>query len=254
MPNPKKIKFRFSLPAKLVTFKSLFVIISGITVTISNVTRQREITEEKLLDKAATVSSLLKAGATNPLSNLDIGQLRLLLADIKRQKDVLYAYVFDENGYMLTDGTNTNRFRDQIIDGPVSKNAIAATGQIIQYDNNVLDIAEPVTLGPEKIGGVRVGFSLDALQQESDAILYRNIILSIILGLAGIFMVFLIANIIISPIHILITGAHRIGSGDYKHCIDIDTHDEIGDLARAFNTMAQNLNQSNASEDPSPPR
>lgn len=52
-----------------------------------------------------------------------------------------------------------------------------------------------------------------------------------------------ISNTISRPVRTLAAGAEKIADGDLNVYIDINTKDEIGDLANAFNKMADNLNE-----------
>jgi PAS domain S-box-containing protein len=54
----------------------------------------------------------------------------------------------------------------------------------------------------------------------------------------------LAARRLVKPIRLLQEGAHRIGTGELNHRLDIKTSDEIEQLAQAFNGMAANLKQS----------
>src|SRR5262249_50363868 len=49
-----------------------------------------------------------------------------------------------------------------------------------------------------------------------------------------------------APIIRLRQGVEQLGSGDLDHRVAIETHDEIGDLARQFNSMAGQLHASHA--------
>ncbi|MBN2120716.1 MAG: PAS domain S-box protein, partial [Candidatus Omnitrophica bacterium] len=66
------------------------------------------------------------------------------------------------------------------------------------------------------------------------AILIFAFILAIIVGIS-------LARRITKPIVDLASAALRIGEGDWNTQINIGTRDEIGDLARSFNQMTQNL-------------
>ena len=58
--------------------------------------------------------------------------------------------------------------------------------------------------------------------------------------LAGVML--LLVHLALRPIDRLIRGARRIGTGQYEP-VDVETHDEIGKLAEAFNQMADSLAQ-----------
>ncbi len=60
---------------------------------------------------------------------------------------------------------------------------------------------------------------------------------------------FLSKRLIVKPIEKLSRGAERIGGGDLDHRINIETHDEIAELADEFNRMAEGLHKSTVSRD-----
>jgi len=51
---------------------------------------------------------------------------------------------------------------------------------------------------------------------------------------------------LVQPVHILHEGAERIGKGDLRHRLKIDTNDELEQLAEEFNRMAVHLEESYA--------
>lgn len=63
------------------------------------------------------------------------------------------------------------------------------------------------------------------------------ILMSIVLGI-------ILAVHLIRPIRSLVAGARRVGAGDLDHKVVISSHDEFGNLAVAFNTMAADLKRS----------
>ena len=79
----------------------------------------------------------------------------------------------------------------------------------------------------------------------------QGALLTVLIGsfVVGGGMAFAIGRGITRPIRKLVEGAEEIGSGNLAHRIDIDTHDEIGELAVAFNLMAANLATTTASRD-----
>ncbi|MCI0400946.1 MAG: HAMP domain-containing protein [Gammaproteobacteria bacterium] len=69
----------------------------------------------------------------------------------------------------------------------------------------------------------------------------------IAIGLVGLIVVFsvfsffLLQRRMINPIRKLVEGTHRIIERDYSARIDLQSYDELGELAHAFNFMAQSL-------------
>jgi methyl-accepting chemotaxis protein len=72
------------------------------------------------------------------------------------------------------------------------------------------------------------------------------LIIPIFVVLGG-FVMYLIARSIIGPLRQLKTAAVAVGDGDYDQKIVVATHDELGDLASAFNTMAERLERNDSS-------
>jgi len=72
---------------------------------------------------------------------------------------------------------------------------------------------------------------------------FRNwiLILGSILLIAGIFAAWLMSRNITKPLKTLTAAAATIASGDYSASVEIGRSDELGKLAGAFNTMAQQV-------------
>lgn len=72
-----------------------------------------------------------------------------------------------------------------------------------------------------------------------------NFIIIMLLCLSIAFLLgYIISRQIVIPINKLLIGVTRVSSGDLSHTIKTNTHDELGTLAQAFNSMAQQLNES----------
>ncbi|MBI2609833.1 HAMP domain-containing protein [Candidatus Giovannonibacteria bacterium] len=74
----------------------------------------------------------------------------------------------------------------------------------------------------------------------------RNILLSMLIfaGSFMIFVAFLLASYISRPIKKLVDAVIKIGEGDLKTRVDINSNDEIGILAKEFNRMTAKLEKS----------
>ncbi len=118
-------------------------------------------------------------------------------------------------------------------------------------ERDYIDITYPITnLQGNAIAALGVAVSLS----ESDSVLNKamvtmkknainTIVLAIALSIIIAFTVsFLLARKIISPIEKLKNALHSISYQKEYHKIEIDSNDEIGELATAFNTMSQDLN------------
>src|SRR6185437_3082160 len=52
---------------------------------------------------------------------------------------------------------------------------------------------------------------------------------------------FIFARHLTRPIRALMRGSERIAHGDFSTLVQVDTHDELQDLAQAFNRMSEDM-------------
>lgn len=77
----------------------------------------------------------------------------------------------------------------------------------------------------------------------TNSTVYSMIFIVVIAIIAAIGLGLLIARIISKPVAELVGAAEKIAGGDLDVKIDVQTKDEIGLLAQAFSTMADNINE-----------
>ena len=92
------------------------------------------------------------------------------------------------------------------------------------------------------LGVLDVAMGTEAIDRQRDAV-ERNAIWSAVVAtlLMALFITFLTRRLVSAPIRQLIRGTQAIAEMDLDRRIDIRTHDELGDLAAAFNIMAIRL-------------
>lgn len=88
------------------------------------------------------------------------------------------------------------------------------------------------------------GVSYAALAQRVQETAMRMIFIAIAGVITALFIGYLVANGITSPIKTLTAGATQIGTGDFKTRIPIKSKSEVGMLADTFNKMAEDLEKS----------
>jgi len=113
------------------------------------------------------------------------------------------------------------------------------SGQILR----ILEIETPIFAGDsdKRWGSIKIGLSL----QEMLAEVHKTRVMLILIGCAGVLLgivgAALLARRIIFPLKELVDGTVKISKGDFSQEIDINSQDEIGDLAQSFNKMSNQL-------------
>ncbi len=95
-----------------------------------------------------------------------------------------------------------------------------------------------------QVAGSRVDQAVVQARQRIKNSIRIILIFSLLAILMALVLGFFVARSIIRPLQSLDEGVRKIGKGDLKHRIKVETQDEIGGVAQAFNNMAYELRES----------
>jgi diguanylate cyclase (GGDEF)-like protein len=111
----------------------------------------------------------------------------------------------------------------------------------------ILDIAVPILEG--ELGVLRLGISAKPILESINNItrMVGYIIIGVLIFVGS--MTAILATVITKPILELTNSAKKIGSGNFQYMVNIKSNDEIGQLARAFNQMARDLETATVKRD-----
>jgi methyl-accepting chemotaxis protein len=117
-------------------------------------------------------------------------------------------------------------------------------GKIYDFSKIVLSRIDNKT----KAGVVIIGMSDFIIRKEIENI--KKLIMIIFLGFLVISIAgtVILATIIIRPVRKLTHGANVIGKGDLNYKIEVNTSDELGQLAEEFNTMTAMIREAREKE------
>ena len=107
----------------------------------------------------------------------------------------------------------------------------------------VMEIEVPIYVegSPTKFGWIKAGLSLEEMRKEE----LKTRLMLILIGCSGLLIgvggAALLARRITKPLDKLVEGTVKISKGDFSQAIDIDSQDEIGELAQSFNEMSEQL-------------
>ena len=112
------------------------------------------------------------------------------------------------------------------------------------YTGDDIMLDEPAAPGRrtfERIGAVRVALSLESLNAELSRTQRQVVAITLSIAAAAFLLTVLSLRRIVGPITTLAEGARRISQGDFTVRAAVESHDEIGLLASAYNEMATRL-------------
>ena len=215
-------------------------------------------------DKGQSTAKFLSEELVNPLYNLDTENIFYLLKAIKNDPHVKTAYVFDKNGKIINDGSNNLLDLDQTLE-PATLNEISSpqASKVIEIDGQIV-ISCPIYLEDEKLGFLRLVYSLDP--QSSDIAIIKPIISGLkqqanynyfVLLIFFILLVSLLFALFLSSrIQKTLTRLSEIteefGKGKNEFLFPKPSADELGKLVSSFIKMVERrkskeerLNESN---------
>lgn len=182
---------------------------------------------------------------TDPLLAHDLVALNTQLGEsLRYTPDASYIVVLDSAGRLLAHAFDGALPVDLAVGNVLQPGQESRVQALQTADGQVWDAAVRVAGGP--VGVVRVGLSEQRLWRTVNAATLQVVLSIVAFSLIGFGAASGFTWLLTRPIQELVAATERIGRGDYSVRVARRSNDEIGALARAFNTMAAQLDQAEA--------
>ncbi len=173
------------------------------------------------------------------------------ITEIYRRKDIdlLYVAVLDEKGKVISH----NDFKEygKIYNDPITRKAFESGKTIIQRfhlkesGHSAIDIATPLSIGKKMWGLLKIGVSLENVEHETQNMISRIIILTIMILAGGFLIIFTLSRRFIGPITYLAKTMEKAGGDRLDVKVDIKGKDELALLGESFNRMIDRIKEAN---------
>ena len=217
----------------------LGVLLGTVTTLHMYSTTSRNLDEEQAF-QSTNIAEDLGEEVITPLLAGDVFSVHQLLnATLQSNPTVRYAFIEDARGNVLY-----HTFGDVFPAGLAAANNITLDNQtqikILATDNgSVWDVATPIFYG--QAGIVRIGVGDEQKEALLSATLREQLLVTGGVVIAGLALAFLLGSFISAQIKVLAQAARIVTGGDIGHQVKIYSHDDLGRLAQAFNTMSSDL-------------
>lgn len=223
--NFKKLATSFILPVVIVATIIL------VFFQILNITHEYEQSEFELNEKGNSVVQLLETASKNPLWDYSIENIKQIGDAIANDEEIAIVTFYDAKYnliYMIDKGEENPAYVDELL---------------INYPRelNGTIFAKEVKLDDETAGYIELALTKYYKQENIDAYFNTSIIQNIIILFLLSILITIVTKFLVGRINVLARTTEVIASGDLTSRIDIDSRDEIGDLADKFNDMTVNL-------------
>jgi len=190
--------------------------------------------------KGIAIASNLATNIIDPLLINNIVQQQLLLKNTQRSnKDIIYIFVLNRKGIVQSHTFPGGFPRGlKVINNTLKKQPHSL--QMIETEQGIIhDIAIPVLHGT--LGTVHVGLSNKTIEEKRIKIQQHIFKTCLLAAIAAIIAAILLSRLITKPLALLATSADILGQGNLNHRVDINSNNELGIVAKAFNLMADSL-------------
>lgn len=173
-----------------------------------------------------------------------------------KDEQVVFAVLVDKNGYLPTHnsryskpltgdkeadkvGNRTKRLFNDPVGLAAARNEKELLKQVYARDTGekMWDISVPVIVHGKHWGGFRIGFSMVKTEKKIAELTTQIIVAMLVMLLAACITIYFIVRKYTQPLLRLTQVARRIADGNLDEAVPIESNDEIGTLAEAFNKM-----------------
>jgi adenylate cyclase len=240
LPAPRvPIWLQLSLTTILVILLTTFVL------SVVILSRQEERLYMQTVNVGAVSLKYFAENARIPIIQDDILQLNTLIKNTEDVEGLLYAVITDK-GNVIKAHTNPNMIGKTFLSMDNVKK-IKGYGDVTYFDyvlpggRHTLNLTQPISFKDKHLGKVHVGVSLDFIEQATHKERASVILTTLIILFFGIVMALFLGYRYSGPISKLLQATEEIGRGNYHYKIRLDRKDELGNLAKAFNQMGEEL-------------
>ena len=220
-------------------------------------TEVADIVLQQLKVRADYTADYLTESLINPIYRYDMEGIYRLLSPALQHDELKSIVVFDPEGRIMHTGDeraiNYGRLFDKtdVIDAVIKEGA-----SFERHDTTVLEVARPLYIGNEVLGGLYLRYSLTSIDERiwdvkrifksltedaQNRISFVALLAAFGLAVLGSLVSVKLANRVIKPVNELAQQARRIALGADDIQNSIYRGDEIGELASSLNEMAQTL-------------
>ncbi|OIO72056.1 MAG: hypothetical protein CO186_01340 [Zetaproteobacteria bacterium CG_4_9_14_3_um_filter_49_83] len=209
---------------------------------------QNRALHDALTEQARSLAEGLSNGARLGVVLEDAHFVEQVCSGIQNLPHVLFIDVYLENGSVLFQ--SGDRKRKQLSDSDLSaaRQGFMPGGEVSYAKDGEAyqEFLAPVLLDNHEIAGyLRMGLSTSDITRQWQRSLTTTLWVTPLMIIIACLLLYFPIRRMTRPIRALSQGAIRIGAGDLDFSIEVQSHDEIEQLATNFNAMAASLRRQN---------
>ena len=246
------------------------IAMTSISYTFFCVYNERDTLTEAVINKGKLLSEMLAYSSKIGVFSENQTLLASVVEGIFQTQEVLEVSIFNAGGELLKERRRTDSLqrplaaieREQKPANHLFERLKESASSLKLEAKDYFEFWAPVTVGSgysqEEIliletgesrvqrnsqvaGFVRVTMGKEMLRKKSNSLLLRATLMAVLFLLIGSFITYVVAKRMIRPLQQLIEGVNTLGRGGDVQKLKLERRDELGNLARSFDEMADSL-------------
>jgi adenylate cyclase len=242
-----KLRVRIPIAIKLALAITLLIVSGMTTLGYTILENQKKIMSEQVIGLGTTVVTQLASSSKEMVLSDDTLGLQTLINNLIDKKSILGAVIIAEDGQILaTGGSIPGEHTTRLY-----RKKTTALNKINHFEwrwdfssgnaHKLVTFISPIHFKELLAGHAMVSFTKNYMVQSLQESKQVIIIITVLMTLVAIFLAFILSKHLSKPIYNLVTASKAIGDGDFTFRLSERRNDEIGELALAFNQMADGL-------------
>ena len=230
------------LTSRLTAMVVSVVIVFSVAVSVLMWQVVSSVMEEDLHNRGIGIANDLVQSVKNPIQTGNLPALDELIHNVKSANAIIeYIFITDDTGKVMV-----YTFDDGMPQGLLVAHPPVPSPDTVYLNTDrgrIQDVSMPVEDG--SLGYIRMGINDQELVGLWRSNMKKLVGLTILVILIGSFIAYRLTRHSVAPLRLLMKRAEHIAGGVYDEpAVKVLSHDEIGRLTEAMNTMQQSLQQS----------
>jgi PAS domain S-box-containing protein len=240
--------FRLSLRKKFIAGTALLILLVGGALGLLVRHELHDRFEDEAYKRGLSVARYIAEAAEIPLITGNNVALQLLVNDYRKiDRDIGYIFLVapDKELRIHTFGTNVP---NEMVRKVIQRSGLSGHHVMLNSeDGPIYDIVVGIQGGA--LGYVHVGLYEEVVQKNVRGVLLKMFPFVLCILVVGIIAAIAFAAVITRSIKRLTDGVRRFSNGHLNETLSVSSHDEIGQLAAAFNSMTERLSATTVSRE-----
>lgn len=242
-----KEKLKGSMGLKFVLAVTVVIAVLMVAGTLFVARMLQESQYRTLETRGSELGLFLGKTVVDPLLFKDVMQIDGLVSEAARAKDVIYTYVTDASGEIVSSAEASFHTDDPAVAKFLDREKTLEMKELVERAKPVFDVLEvPVSINVEQsvMGRVVVGFTRQAVKREAGNVVALLLLTSVaIVALLALVVYVMVRRMIVRPTAEAVAAASGIAAGDLTQSVRVASMDELGMLGRGINRMVIGLKE-----------